>query len=166
MSQAVVTLRDMGLEDVGQVSAIEAACFASPWSPSFFRYELESADAWARVAVDGSGQVLGYLLARLFVDAWHLMDVAVAAQWRLQGIAGHLLTEFLDRTAPLGIECTLEVRTGNVAAIAMYEGFGFQVVGKRRGYYADTGEDALLMTLQADAWMGRGGSVEPAGEDE
>lgn len=148
-------LRDMRLDDLAQVGAIESSCFASPWSASAFRFELESEGAWVRVAIDRQGLVLGYMLARLYVDAWHILDLAVAPHSRRRGVAWALLTEFLDRTASLGIEFTLEVRPSNQGAMALYQDLGFEQVGRRRGYYPDTGEDALLMTLRARDWAER-----------
>ncbi len=152
MSTATPALRDMRREDLADVGAIEAASFVSPWSEASFLPEIEDAGTWARVVVGGGGRVVGYMLARLFVDAWHILDIAVAPRCRRQGVARLLISDFLSSATPSGVELTLEVRTGNVAAIALYANLGFQVVGRRRGYYADTGEDALLMTLQAEDW--------------
>lgn len=149
-------LRDMRREDLTEVGAIEAASFASPWSAASFLSEIEDTAAWAQVAIGDDARVVGYMLARLFVEAWHILDIAVAPDRRQRGVARLLMSEFLNSAAPLGMEFTLEVRTGNIAAMALYADLGFRVVGRRRGYYTDTGEDALLMTLQAEDWPARG----------
>lgn len=147
MRAGALTLRDMRRVDVEEVGVIEAASFASPWSSTSFLFEMGRGGAWARVVADSEGRVVGYMVARLFVDVWHILDIAVTPEWRRRGVARLLMSDFLASAHPRGIEFTLEVRTGNVAAIALYADLGFEVVGSRRGYYADTGEDALLMTL-------------------
>jgi ribosomal-protein-alanine N-acetyltransferase len=86
-----------------------------------------------------------------YVDAWHVMNVAVAPGRRREGIASALLRQLIDETrgdARRGY--TLEVRVSNVGAISLYERFGFRPKGVRRGYYTDNREDALIMWRDAD----------------
>jgi ribosomal-protein-alanine N-acetyltransferase len=92
----------------------------------------------------------GYLVASRYADIWHLMNVAVDPPLRRRGLADALLEELIGRVAP-GEPITLEVRPSNGPAIALYERFGFRSAGTRPGYYRDTGEDALIMWLGADA---------------
>jgi ribosomal-protein-alanine N-acetyltransferase len=102
-------------------------------------------------AVDDAGALVGYLVLSRYVDAWHVMNVAVAPERRREGIASALLRQLLDQTrgdAKRGY--TLEVRVSNVGAISLYERFGFRPKGVRRGYYTDNREDALIMWRDAD----------------
>lgn len=133
--------------DLPKVLLIEARSFRTPWPPESFLSELQAVAAWCRVAVHAQRGVVGYLVCRLLVDVWHVLDVAVAPEVRNRGVARALLTEFLAATAPTGCEVTLEVRPSNEPAIRLYEELGFVACGRRRGYYTDTQEDALIMTL-------------------
>ncbi|NLT35533.1 MAG: ribosomal protein S18-alanine N-acetyltransferase [Gaiellales bacterium] len=163
MRTVAPALRDMRRQDLDEVGAIEASSFSSPWSTASFLSEIEREATWAQVAVGGDGRVMGYVVARLFVDVWHILDLAVAPDCRRQGVARLLMREFLIFVTPTGEEFTLEVRAGNAAAISLYADLGFEVVGRRRGYYNDTGEDALLMTLQAEDRPARCGLPARAG---
>jgi ribosomal-protein-alanine N-acetyltransferase len=97
--------------------------------------------------VSDAGRLTGYLVCSRYADVWHLMNVAVAPEHRRSGIATRLM-ERLFEEAGRGARYTLEVRTSNAAAIAMYERFGFRAAGYRRRYYHDNGEDALIMWLE------------------
>jgi ribosomal-protein-alanine N-acetyltransferase len=90
--------------------------------------------------------LIGYLIVSLYVDDWHIMNLAVDLAWRRRGVAGLLLESFFARSEG-GRErgYTLEVRPSNDAAIRLYEKFGFVTRGIRRGYYMDDHEDALVM---------------------
>jgi ribosomal-protein-alanine N-acetyltransferase len=91
-------------------------------------------------------ELVGYLIISRYVDAWHVMNVAVLPQRRRQRIATLLLERLFEQTA--GDErrgYTLEVRVSNAAAIRLYEQLGFRPRGVRRGYYTDNREDALIM---------------------
>ena len=93
-----------------------------------------------------TGALAAYLIISRYVDAWHVMNVAVAPEYRRRGIAQTLLEQLFDLTA--GDErrgYTLEVRVSNDAAIRLYERLGFVARGVRRGYYTDNREDALIM---------------------
>ena len=88
----------------------------------------------------------GYLIVSRYVDAWHVMNVAVSPDRRRHGIAGGLLATLFDITAADGRRgYTLEVRVSNADAIRLYEKLGFRASGVRRGYYTDNREDALIM---------------------
>jgi ribosomal-protein-alanine N-acetyltransferase len=90
--------------------------------------------------------LLGYLITSRYVDAWHVMNVAVAPDRQRMGIASALLCRLFELTAADDRRgYTLEVRVSNTAAIALYEGLGFEPRGVRRGYYTDNREDALIM---------------------
>jgi [ribosomal protein S18]-alanine N-acetyltransferase len=93
-----------------------------------------------------TGKLIGYLVISRYVDAWHVMNIAVEPDYRRQGIAVALFQRLFELTAADGRRgYTLEVRVSNKAAIKLYERLGFQSRGIRRGYYTDNREDALIM---------------------
>ena len=116
-----------------------------------------SCDETAAALVTGDGEIRANVVSSQadlhsrYADAWHLMNIAVDPAARRRGIATALLTELLERAGREG-QYTLEVRLSNQPAIALYERFGFQSAGLRRGYYHDNKEDALIMwrTVAAD----------------
>jgi N6-L-threonylcarbamoyladenine synthase len=146
-----VFTREMQPDDMSAVAEIEAASFTTPWTPDMLRDELVQGLSWRVTAVDTETGVVGFLIGRRYPDVWHVMDLAVAPAWRRQGIGGLLLAGFLEAAEAAGMEVLLEVRTGNVEAMALYESRGFAFVGMRPGYYPDTGEDALVMARQPGA---------------
>jgi ribosomal-protein-alanine N-acetyltransferase len=146
-----VDIRRLAYADLPQVIGIERRAFPTPWSLAMFVLELSKPGGVCLAAFGAPDELLGYLVCSRFEDAWHLMNIAVDPERRRDGIATALLNELL---ATVGDEAqlTLEVRTSNAAAIALYERFGFRSEGVRRRYYQDNGEDALIM------WRGVGGS--------
>jgi ribosomal-protein-alanine N-acetyltransferase len=129
------------------VLAIERRSFETPWSLAMFVLELSKTSGIC-LAADSDEGLVGYLVCSRYADVWHLMNVAVTPGWRRQGIASRLLERLFAETGA-DARYTLEVRTSNHAAIAMYERFGFRPAGHRRRYYHDNGEDALIMWLEA-----------------
>jgi [ribosomal protein S18]-alanine N-acetyltransferase len=145
------SLRALELADLGAVEAIETVSYPAPWSRSMFTTEIAKPSALSLGAFDEQGSLVGYLILSRYVDAWHVMNVAVHPDHRRQGIASALLTELFIATrddARRGY--TLEVRVSNVGAIELYERFGFRSHGVRRGYYTDNREDALIMWKDAE----------------
>jgi N6-L-threonylcarbamoyladenine synthase len=137
-------LRDMKAEDLDAVVALERECFAQPWTRAMLAEELREGQGWRLVAA-ASGEVVGFALGRKYADEWHLMDIAVAPRARKQGVGTGLLRVFVADADKAGKPVLLEVREHNQAAIALYEGHGFSALAVRRGYYPDTGENALVM---------------------
>ncbi|MBI2153217.1 MAG: ribosomal protein S18-alanine N-acetyltransferase [Candidatus Rokubacteria bacterium] len=138
--------------DLDEVVVIERASFATPWSRGAFLYEMKqnpAARCWVARGAKSAPSVLGYLCLWEIPPEIHITNLAVHPDWRRQGIARALVEAILEdaRRRQLSV-ALLEVRPTNAEALSLYEGLGFQVVGRRRGYYFDTGEDALLM--QAD----------------
>jgi [ribosomal protein S18]-alanine N-acetyltransferase len=138
--------------DLPAVLAIERRSFQTPWSLAMFVLEL-SKPSGICLAAEGDEGLIGYLVCSRYADVWHLMNVAVTPEWRRQGIASRLLERLFDEAGP-DARYTLEVRTSNRGAIAMYRRFGFRPAGHRRRYYHDNGEDALVMWLEAPATVG------------
>jgi [ribosomal protein S18]-alanine N-acetyltransferase len=146
VGRLTVRLRRLEIGDLDAIERIERASYPTPWSRSMFATELAKPSSLSLGAVDDADRLMGYLVLSRYVDAWHVMNVAVAPESRRQGVATALLRRLLDETrhdAQRGY--TLEVRVSNVGAIALYEGFGFRTKGVRRGYYTDNREDALIM---------------------
>jgi ribosomal-protein-alanine N-acetyltransferase len=138
----------MRADDLDAAHAIDAASFSSPWSRVNYEYEAlvnERALCWV---AEAGGAVAGSLVAWLVVDELQIATISVAAGQRRQGIARGLMETALAEAAARGaVTATLEVRAGNAPALALYEAFGFKIVGSRPHYYPDNGEEALLMTL-------------------
>jgi len=143
MSTEPVTVRSLGYADLPQVISIERRAFPTPWSLSMFVLELSKPSGVCLAAVRDK-RVHGYLICARYADVWHLMNIAVDPAMRRHGVATALLAEMLERAGPQE-DYTLEVRTSNGGAIALYERFGFRSAGTRRHYYRDTGEDAVIM---------------------
>lgn len=148
-----LSIERMRPEDLDEVLAIERASFSMPWTRGAFLYELEQ-NRVARCSVAREeGRVVGYLCVWEVGGELHITNLAVHPAARRRGIARQLLATALDEARRRGLRvAALEVRPSNHEARALYESFGFRVVGRRRGYYYDTGEDALVMerSLQAD----------------
>jgi [ribosomal protein S18]-alanine N-acetyltransferase len=141
-----LTLRRLGYGDLPSVISIERRSFPTPWSLAMFVLEL-SKPSGICLAAEESGQLIGYLVCARYDDVWHLMNVAVRPEHRRRGVATELI-ERLFEEAGEGARFTLEVRVSNGPAIEMYRRFGFRSAGRRRRYYHDNGEDALIMWLE------------------
>ena len=143
----VVELRRLELRDLNEIEEIERGSYPTPWSRSMFASELAKPSSLCLGAFDSeSGRLVGYLVISRYVDAWHVMNLAVAPDERRRGIASALLSRLFELTDGEGRRgYTLEVRVSNTGAISLYEGLGFLSTGIRRGYYTDNREDALIM---------------------
>jgi ribosomal-protein-alanine N-acetyltransferase len=145
-----LVIRPMEEADIQAVMAIDRLSFPLPWSKSMYRFELKenhSARLFVAARQSASGrQLVGYVGFWFIIDEAHISTLAVHPDVRKRGIGAELLKAAMRRAIALGAETvTLEVRASNKAAIRLYEKFGFEVVGRRRRYYRDNNEDALLM---------------------
>ncbi|MDX6481645.1 MAG: [ribosomal protein S18]-alanine N-acetyltransferase [Gaiellaceae bacterium] len=144
-----IELRHLVLDDLEAIDAIERRAYPTPWSRSMFAGELSKPTSICLGAFEAEGEdgrLVGYLIVSRYVDAWHVMNVAVDPDHRGRGVATMLLERLFELTvddAHRGY--TLEVRVSNVTAIDLYERLGFEARGLRRGYYTDNREDALIM---------------------
>jgi [ribosomal protein S18]-alanine N-acetyltransferase len=148
MTTEPVTIRPLGYSDLPQVIAIERRSFPTPWSLAMFVLELSKPSGVCLAAVEEQTMV-GYLVCSRYDQVWHLMNIAVDPAARRRGLATGLLAAMLERAGPEE-PYTLEVRTSNAPAIALYERFGFRSAGTRPRYYRDTGEDAMIMWRTAE----------------
>jgi ribosomal-protein-alanine N-acetyltransferase len=156
---SAVEIRRLTYADLPQVVALERRAFTTPWSLAMFVLELSKpsgvclaavageappkADAGDERAARGS-QLVGYLVCSRYDTVWHVMNVAVDPDRLRRGIASALIAALLERVGE-DAELTLEVRRSNTGALALYERFGFRSAGVRPRYYADNGEDAVIM---------------------
>ncbi len=147
----------MRLSDIDAVTAIERDSFPSSWPAAGYRHELTANQQAYYVVLEVSGQdggrtTIGYAGHWLVAGEAHVSTIAVAPAWRRRGLGAWLLLSMiyqaLDHEAGI---MRLEVRETNEAAQALYAQFGFVIVGRRRRYYRDSGEDALLMDLDLAA---------------
>jgi [ribosomal protein S18]-alanine N-acetyltransferase len=147
-SRDSVTFRPITTADLEEVMLIERASFHYPWSPGFFRQEMQVACARSILA-EIEGQIVGYILFWLLPGAIDIHNIAVHIDYRRRGIARLLLSKVVSEAQRQSvIRVMLEVRRSNLAAQKLYECFGFLSTGVRKGYYSDNGEDALAMTLE------------------
>jgi ribosomal-protein-alanine N-acetyltransferase len=144
---ARVVVDPMRLEDVPAVHEIERLSFRTPWPAYAFEQELRG-NRLARYVVARAGdRVVGFAGVWLMVDDAHVTTFGVHPDWRRQGIGRQLLLSVSELSVAIGARrMTLEVRPSNDAAQALYQAFGFEIVGRRPSYYTDDGEDALVMT--------------------
>jgi ribosomal-protein-alanine N-acetyltransferase len=119
-----------------------------PWSEATFRGLLRRSDA-DLFAAEANGRVVGYAVFWAVLDQGELGNVSVAQAWRRKGIARQLIDAVLGRAGERGVrEVYLEVRVSNLGAQKLYQRYGFREVGRRRNYYLDPLEDALVMKLE------------------
>ena len=157
MNAPEVTLQPMSIHDIPIIEELEKRCFSAPWSGDVYRHELTSnrlGSYWVmrRTAESGEGTppILAYGGYWLMGQEAHIVTIATHPDFRRQGLGRRLLQAMIDKAIEAGaLEITLEVRASNYAAQALYKSIGFVVVGVRKHYYHDNGEDAILMTLFA-----------------
>ena len=136
--------------DAAALTAIERRCFGDPWSETSFRDALRASWSFGLVAEQADG-IIGYLIAREAAGTGEILNLAVDPPYRRQGIAHELLVAGLRALDRRGTsEVYLEVRVSNEAAQSLYQRAGFGPVGRRRGYYRNPVEDALVLRRVLD----------------
>jgi ribosomal-protein-alanine N-acetyltransferase len=153
-------IRRLSYADLPQVIAIERRAFPTPWSLAMFVLELSKPSGICLAALR-EGRIVGYLICSRYDTVWHVMNVAVNDSMRRERIATTLLSRLFERADEPGEQYTLEVRTSNAPAIALYERFGFRSAGLRRGYYHDNKEDAVIMWRVVEGGANGDGWVAP-----
>jgi ribosomal-protein-alanine N-acetyltransferase len=149
MTAVALHIRSLDLGDLSSIEKLEQRAYPTPWSRSMFASELAKPTSICLGAFEGAA-LAGYVITSRYVDAWHVMNVAVDPDLRRRGVATALLERLFELTH--GDErrgYTLEVRVSNDGAIHLYERLGFEARGLRRGYYTDNREDALIMWRDA-----------------
>jgi [ribosomal protein S18]-alanine N-acetyltransferase len=157
VTAVMIEIRRLDLVDLNAIETIEQRAYPTPWSRSMFASELAKPTSICLGAFEGE-DLVGYVVNSRYVDAWHVMNVAVDPEHRGRGIATALLERLFELTRDDERRgYTLEVRVSNEDAIRLYEKLGFESRGTRRGYYTDNREDALIM------WREAGHSAAPNG---
>jgi ribosomal-protein-alanine N-acetyltransferase len=149
MTAVAIDIRVLESGDLNAIEAIEQKAYPTPWSRSMFASELAKPTSICLGAFEGR-DLLGYVINSRYVDAWHVMNVAVDPEHQRRGVATALLERLFELTHDDERRgYTLEVRVSNEDAIGLYEKLGFESRGIRRGYYTDNREDALIMWRDA-----------------
>lgn len=145
VSTAEFVLRDMTAADIPTIVAIENASYTVPWSEETFRGLLRRRDA-DLIVLTADELVIGFACMWCVLDQGELGNIALRPEWRGRGLAARLLAEVLLRARRRSIrELFLEVRPTNAVARRLYERFGFRQIGRRRNYYQQPTEDALVL---------------------
>lgn len=147
---APLQIRRLTYSDLPQVIAVERRAFSTPWSLAMFVLEL-SKPSGICLAATREERVVGYLVCSRYDVVWHVMNVAVDDRLRRDGVASALMQRLFSLADRPGEQYTLEVRNSNHPAITLYERLGFRSAGRRRGYYHDNREDAVIMWRTVDA---------------
>jgi ribosomal-protein-alanine N-acetyltransferase len=145
-----LTIRKMTLEDIAAVIDLDQKSFSLPWPERSFRFEVTDNPASRCWVAELDGKVVGMIVVWLLVDEAHVATLATHPDFRRQGVAKRLLSHGLLHLIEEGAQSSfLEVRESNLAAREMYRKFGYEEAGRRRRYYRDNDEDAILMNLNA-----------------
>ncbi len=130
-----------------QVAEIEKICFADPWSEDAFKDELSNSSAFYFTAEE-TGKVIGFGGLHKVLDEGYITNIAVLPEYRKGGVGSKILSAIVDCCRDLGLSfVSLEVRVSNLAAIKLYQKYGFENQGTRKSFYSHPTEDAYIMTL-------------------
>lgn len=155
-----LTIERMAHDDVPAVMAVDRLCFPTPWSENAYRSEMGNVSAYYLVArvsdragygttPAGHQPLVGYAGAWIVMDEAHITTIGVHPDYRRHGIGKRLFEALLDEARDRGVRrVSLEVRESNHAAQALYAEYGFIPIARRRRYYSDTGEDAIVMWIE------------------
>ena len=147
-----IAIRAMRFDDLERVTAVDEMSFSMPWPPHAYYKEMEKSYSLTRVAeitfMSGSQHVAGMMVTWVVMDEAHIATLAVDPEYRRLGIARRLLADTLKLCIQQSVHVvTLEVRVSNQAAQVLYRSFKFEEVARRKGYYMDNHEDALIMNV-------------------
>ncbi len=149
-----LSIRRLIYADLPQIIAVERRAFPTPWSLAMFVLELSKSSGVCLAALRGE-TLVGYLICSRYDTVWHIMNIAVDPADRRSGIATALIEGLIEWIDDPRARYTLEVRESNIGAIALYERYGFRASGRRRRYYQDNGEDAVIMWRTPLTLVGR-----------
>lgn len=141
-----LVLRPAEVKDVEAIAEIEKICFATPWSEDAVYKEITSNLIAHYIIGEIDGKVVGYVGFWQILDEGHITNVAVRPEFRGNHIGSALIAIMIEVGTSLGLtRYTLEVRSSNEPAKALYRNFNFKEAGLRKGYYEDNDEDAVIM---------------------
>ena len=146
----MIEIRPMEEAYVPQIAQLEKLCFSDPWSESSIASELSNPLSCWLVAMEGE-QVAGYIGSQTVMGESDMMNVAVNPDFRRQGVAQTLILALVEALKARGSHwLMLEVRQSNAPARALYEKLGFAEVGRRKNYYRNPKEDALILRKEGE----------------
>ncbi len=146
-----VIVREMAFDDVDEIYEIEKKSFSMPWSKASFYQEINDNSAAYYYVVGVDDTLVGYMGIWKILDEGHITNVAIDPDYRGKGYSKQLVSYVLGEMKKLEVHMfTLEVRESNIIAQELYSKFGFSVEGRRKKYYTDTNEDALLMWMNSN----------------
>lgn len=141
-----LVIRPAEPKDVDDIAEMETICFAHPWSRDSIMQEITSNEMAHYIVAVMDGRVIGYVGVWQILDEGHITNVAVRPEYRGNHIGSTLIGVMIELGNRIGmVRFTLEVRSSNEPAKALYRNFGFKEAGLRKGYYEDNGEDAVIM---------------------
>jgi len=141
------SIQEMSFDDLDEVMEIEKLSFVSPWTKRFFEETLLSPIS-VNLVMKNDTETIGYMILYTVADEAHILNIAIHPRYRRQGFASRLIQYVLNHFEQKGVhDFFLEVREGNLSAINLYRRFGFEKIGRRKKYYTETNEDALVMCL-------------------
>lgn len=141
----MIEIRNMESRDVSQIAKLEELCFNDPWSENSIASELDNKLSHWLVAVEDDN-VVGYVGSQTVLGETDMMNIATHPDYRKQGIATRLILGLVDALEKRGSHSLmLEVRASNETAISIYRKLGFSEVGRRKNYYRNPKEDALIL---------------------
>ena len=141
-------IKKMNPSHVPMIAQLETVCFHDPWSEASIRSELDNDLSLWLVAMEDD-RLLGYVGSQTVLGWTDMMNVAVAPEARRRGVGEALIRRLMEMLRERKCEClTLEVRASNAGAIALYEKLGFTEVGRRKNYYRNPREDALILRVE------------------
>jgi ribosomal-protein-alanine N-acetyltransferase len=140
---------EAGDDAVSEIAALQSLTFTNPWSADSLRWEIANTDV-ARLYLMRAGEAaIGFCACWVILDELHINSLAVAVEWRRQGLASRMLREVCrDARAAGATQATLEVRRSNTAALGLYQHLGFTCEGVREDYYQNPREDALVLWMR------------------
>ena len=142
-----VRIVPMTADHLDEVAELERICFSVPWSRNMLAEELDNMLSAFLVALDDADRVVGYAGVQVILDEGYITNVAVFPEYRRLGVAAKIIEVYMNFAQANQLAfLTLEVRPSNAAAIALYQRFGFEEVGRRKNYYDLPREDALILT--------------------
>ena len=141
-----LVIRQAGKRDIDAIADLEEICFTTPWSRESIAHEMTKNKMATYIVAEIEGKVVGYGGMWQILDEGHITNIAVTPQERGKHIGSTILGVMIEYHEARGVKrFTLEVRSGNEPAKALYRKFGFKEEGLRKGYYKDNGEDAIIM---------------------
>lgn len=147
-AQETILVRRATTADTHRIAAIEQVSFPTPWTRALLVHEIKERDNVYLVA-EVSGRIAGFIGLWNVLDEGHICTLAVDPAQRGRGFGELLVLAALQQAASLDADVVyLEYRVSNGKAASLYRKLGFERVGLRRGYYSDTGEDAVLAQIQ------------------